>query len=462
MRFHDTAMFDRILENVCLGYIEDTEDIEIAETKSMEFALDRLAKAFGKAMSEFNAGLRESAPRPWRVKENVVRRPLCEFGRIEYEKTVYIDEAGERRHLVDEVVGMPERSRMTPNFARMLAENATSTSYAAAADLISRHCRVSVSETAIASLIAETGAVLKAASERKAYDLFELGLAPGGRAGSGELYAEADGVWVSAVKRGYAGGPRKIEIKDFVAYTGKEDGELRNRVVHAGADLPAAFWKDAVAEAADVIDISNLGKVRLGCDGGSWCKGGAAYLPGDVEVNLDAWHINRSINLALEDRAEARTAVGIVYGCGAGALSAWLALRHPDNEKAQRLKRYIDNNIDIIDMSKNLGSIEGINAHAISDRMEAWGCAWSRKGADAMARCRSARMNGKRLQVRQRSSWFGPGREERVAAAIGRKKVYHGESIGKGYGYPHQAETKRMPARQKYLLTRCGSKSMPY
>ena len=63
-------------------------------------------------------------------------------------------------------------------------------------------------------------------------------------------------------------------------------------------------------------------------------------------------------------------------------------------------------------------------------------------------------MNGRHLPVRQRSSWFKQGRGDRMAEAIGQKKIYHGESIGGGYEYPHQVETKRMPTRQKYLLTR--------
>ena len=454
MRFHDTATLDEILANVCFEYIKTTEDIEIAEIRSMNFALEHIAKAFGDALSEYNNFLKENAPRAWKVKENVTRRPLSEFGQIEYTKTIYIDEAGERRHLIDEIIGMPANSRMTPNFACMLVENATSTSYANAADLISRHCKTSVSETAVAALVAEAGERFKQTSANKARNLYELGLAPEGHTGDGRLYVEADGVWVSCVKRGYIDGPRKTEIKDFVAYTGKKDGKLQNRVVHAGTDLPATFWKDAVAEAADTIDISKLNKVFLGCDGGSWCKGGAVYLPGDVEVNLDAWHINHNINLAFEDKTEAKAAVNIIYESGPEALSTWLGLRHANNKKAQALKRYIDNNINIIDMSKNLGSIEGINAHVISDRMEAWGCSWSLNGADSMARCRSARMNSRKLSVRQRSSWFDPGREERIVAALNQKKVYHGESIGSGYEYPQQLETKRMPARQRYLLTR--------
>lgn len=454
MRFHGTATLNEILADVCLEYIKTTEDIEIAEICSMNFALEHLAKAFGEALSEYNNFLKETAPKAWRVKENVTRRPLSEFGQIEYTKTIYIDEAGERRHLIDEIVGMPANSRMTPNFACVLVENATSTSYANAADLISRHCKTSVSETAVASLVAEVGEKLKRISTNKAYDLFELGLAPEGRTGDGELYVEADGVWVSCVKRGYVDGPRKTEIKDFVAYTGKKDGKLQNRVVHAGIDLPATFWKDAVAEAATTIDISKLNKVRLGCDGGSWCKGGVAYLPGDAEVNLDAWHINHNINLAFEDKTEAKAAVNIIYRSGPEALSTWLGLRHNNNKKTQALKRYIDNNTNIIDMSKNLGNIEGINAHVISDRMEAWGCSWSQKGADSMARCRSTRMNDRKLPVRQRSSWFDPDREDRIVEALGKKRVYHGESIGNGYEYPQQVETKRMPARQRYLLTR--------
>lgn len=462
MRGNNTTLLDTILENVVLEYLKSSEDIEIAEKSSMDFVLEHLSIAFGNALSTMNADLKRCAPKAWKVKETITRRPLSEFGQISYEKTVYIDEAGERRHFLDEIVGMPEHSRMTPNMARMLAENATSTSYSHAADVVSRHCRASVSQTAIAGLITEIGETLSKASQTKARDLFEYGLDQGGQAGNGNLFVEADGVWVSTTKRGHTKGPRKTEIKNYVAYTNKNDHKLENRVIFTGVDTPANFWKNAVAQTASIIDFSSLDRVRLGCDGGPWCKNGVDYLPGNPELNLDAWHINHNINLAFKDKQEAKTAVDIIYTKGAQSLVDFIDKNYPHNQKAKKLKRYIGNNINIIDMSKNLGSIEGINAHVISDRMESWGCAWSKKNADAMPRCRAHRMNGKQLPVRQRSSWFKPGREERLVEAMALKKIYNDASIGNGYEYPQQVETKRMPARQRYLLTQCNTSSYPY
>ena len=77
MRFHDAATLDEILADVCLEYIKTTEDIEIAEIRSMNFALEHIAKAFGDALSEYNNFLKENASRAWKIKENVTCHPLC-------------------------------------------------------------------------------------------------------------------------------------------------------------------------------------------------------------------------------------------------------------------------------------------------------------------------------------------------------------------------------------------------
>ena len=137
MRSHDTVLIESLLADSCLIFLEETEDIAKAETQAMEFTLKRLAAAFGEALCEMDSELEDEIPRTWRVKEHVSRHPLAEFGRIEYTQTVYVDEAGESCRYLDEVIGMPARVRMTPNMAGMLAENATSTSYANASDIIS-------------------------------------------------------------------------------------------------------------------------------------------------------------------------------------------------------------------------------------------------------------------------------------------------------------------------------------
>lgn len=462
MRFHDTAKLDDLLADAFLHFLRDTEDITKAELMSMNFVLERAAAAFGVALSGMDAELADEVPRTWRIHEHVCRHPIAEFGRIEYTQTVYIDETGEYRRLLDEVMGMPARVRITPNAADALAECACSTSYANAADLVSRHCRVRISEASVAAIVADVGATLRGEAVRAASDLFDLGVDPGGYIASDALICEADGVWVSTRKRGCDGGPKRTEIKNFVAYTGKAAGRLENRVAHAGVDKPASFWKQSVAAAGALISLGKLSRTYLGCDGAFWCKAGRDFLPKDPTVFLDKWHIMHNIKVALPDKAEASVASRIVRRHGPHALSAWLSLRHGNDEKACALKRYIDNNSDIINMRASLGAIEGENAHIISDRMEAWGCAWSVSGADSMARMRAARANGKPLPKRNRDAFHDANRWKRLSDKIDKRMRYDIAPIGKGYEYPHSVETKKLPSRPEYLLTRWESNSIPY
>lgn len=462
MRFHDTAMLDDLLADTFLRFLKDTEDIAKAERMSMDYVFERASVAFGDALSDMDAKLADEVPRTWRVHEHVRRRPIAEFGRIEYSQTVYVDEAGEHRRYLDEIIGMPARVRITPNAADALAECACSTSYANAADLIARHCRVRVSEASVAAIVSDVGVMLKSESACAADDLFDLGVDPGGSISADTLICEADGVWVSTCKRGHDGNPKKTEIKNFVAYTGKAEGRLKNRVIHAGVEKPASFWKQSVAATGALISLGKLSRTYLGCDGASWCKAGRDFLPKDPIVFLDKWHVMHNIKAALPDKAEVSAASRIVRRHGSRALCAWLSLRHKGDEKAATLKRYIDNNADIIDMRVSLGAIEGENAHVISDRMEAWGCAWSVQGADAMARMRAARANGHPLPQRRRNVMHDEDHWMRLSKKIDKKMRYDVAPIGERYEYPHKVETKKLPARPEYLLTRWELSSIPY
>lgn len=149
--------------------------------------LERAACAFGEALSEMDSELAGEVPCTWRIHEYVVRHPLAKFGRIEYAQTVYIDETGEHRRFLDEVLGMPARVRITSNAADALAACACSASYANACDLVARHCRVRISEATVAAIIADVGAMLKGESAKAADELFELGIDPGGSVKSDTL-----------------------------------------------------------------------------------------------------------------------------------------------------------------------------------------------------------------------------------------------------------------------------------
>lgn len=78
-----------------------------------------------------------------------------------------------------------------------------------------------------------------------------------------------------------------------------------------------------------------------------------------------------------------------------------------------------------------------------------------------MARMRAQRANGKLLPKRSRNAIHDADRWRRISNKIDKKMRYDVFPIGEGYEYPHNAETKKLPSRPEYLLTRWESSSIP-
>jgi len=451
----DTALKSMLVE-LCLDRIALFEDFEKTETRVLEDLLAALASAMSEALEAFDASLLADKPEGWRVKDTRSRAILTEFGEVAFYRRVYIDEFGDRRTYLDEILSLRPRKRLSPGASQALALFGSEIPYERAAHALFRHCPQKVSSMTTMSTLRETGDLLEEAAAKRRDDLFGKGLLPDASRESEEIRVEADGIWVARQrKRG-----RGIEIKAMCSYEGKKDGARVGCVHHALVGDPKRFWEEGVAHMAGHYSLSALKRCYTGSDGEGWCRKLSDHLHGPKIVHkLDPWHVNRAVKTAFPDPKDAAPLFDLL---GAGkvdelldVLSLRLETGLSDPAKTEALIGYIRNNRASIEAQvPTMGTMEGTCAHLYAARMKVWGGAWSVKGASDMARIRAAVFSGEALPVPQREQTFKlKDRRRREAIANKRRYAFSYEMVysdGKGYE-PPTGHLMPFSTRQQFL-----------
>ena len=120
-------------------------------------------------------------------------------------------------------------------------------------------------------------------------------------------------------------------------------------------------------------------------------------------------------------------------------------------EKALELASYIANHLDgIRPMRRELGTMEGTNAHIGAARLKGQGRSWSRRGAEAMCLIRCAIKTKRPLIPLPLKSWFTEGelkaKEARIAKGAG--------SVPKTTGSGYMPPMRRLPKSAAISLSR--------
>jgi len=442
-RVHDdTALLKSILVEFCLKRITRFEDFERAETSSHEDVLRVLADAMSEALEIFDARLFADRPEGWRVKDARSRSILTEFGAVTFTRHIYIDEFGDRRTYLDEIVSLRPRKRLSPGAFGALALFGSEIPYERAAKMLFRHCTGDVSGMTTMGVLRETGDLLEAQAEVRRRELFDEGLLPPASRMSDELRVEADGIWV-ALQRARG---RGVEIKALCAYEDKNAGRRVGVVHHALVGAPKRFWEEGVAHLAGHYSLPSLKRCYTGSDGAKWCGALADHLHGPKIVHkLDPWHVNRAIKTAFPEHADAAPLFDLLHAAKLDELLEVLSLRldtgFGDETKTRQLIGYIRNNrVSIEADAPSMGTMEGTQAHLYAARMKVWGGAWSREGASDMARIRATLASGEALPVPVREQVFRARDRKRRTAILDKRRYGFGyemvRSDGKGYEPP--------------------------
>ena len=81
-----------------------------------------------------------------------------------------------------------------------------------------------------------------------------------------------------------------------------------------------------------------------------------------------------------------------------------------------------------------LGTMEGTNAKVYAARLKVWGCAWSKRGALAMARIRATIFSGQELICPGYDSWKTPKEKKRISESFAKISAdFIAPFVGRGY-----------------------------
>ena len=90
------------------------EDFEAFESIVASNGKSLLAGMMAACLAGFDESLRGSMPRGWSAHHRARRKLATLVGPVEFERTVFVDELGRRRALLDELLSIPPRSRLSP------------------------------------------------------------------------------------------------------------------------------------------------------------------------------------------------------------------------------------------------------------------------------------------------------------------------------------------------------------
>jgi hypothetical protein len=355
-----------------------------------------------KVLEDMDGFLRQDGVRKkdWEIVRKDETGLLTTFGQIRYNRTYFKPKGGgERKYLVDEIVGIKPHERMTADVVINALDEATESSYRKAGE---KACyEDEVSKQAVMNKV-HTVEVnppkLKYSKKRDARI----------------LYIEADEDHVAHQAKG-KGGTRCLMPKLIYVHEGIDlsrstaKRKVLKNVRFFGEDCsPEDLWLQVAQYISEQYNEDKIETVYISGDGASWIKQGLNWI-GKSRFVLDNHHLNKYIKVAtahLDDEA--------IYQGLKDALD-W-----PDKEMAYRVfnrileltenetkiaavkdaRRYIMNNWAGIAIKAEKGyeivgcSAEGHVSHVLSNRLSSRPKGWSKTGANQMTKLLIYKKNG--------------------------------------------------------------------
>ena len=461
----DSIIMERVADAAadCLyGELLRTEDLEAFEQIVATDMRAIGAMALRKCIERFDSELRDNTPRGWTVHERAKRTLVTLVGAVTFERTIFLDEFGRRRAWADELLGIPPRIRLSACAFLWVASCAAELSYRKTAAEFAALTSAAISHVTVMNVVRREGALLKESGGEFARD--------GMRVSQDALFVESDGLWVHLQEREHRGKalPRflyeqarktkSFELKIAALYAGKArvaPGRYRRvglclTCLDAGAD---AFWERAWRMLCENYEEEDVERIAVGGDGAEWCGpervGERAAAGCAVDYTLDFFHVMKKVARAFPDEGSPKRewAENLAVRGKGGQLARMcerVAAKMNSGsarDKVSDLATYVANHVGgVRPPRRELGTMEGTNAHVGAARLKGQGRSWSRVGAEAMCLIRCAIMTGRPLIAPPAPSWFTERELAAEAASLPKSASQVPEASGKGKEYPHRSK----------------------
>ena len=347
------------------------------------------------------------------IEQHTKKQLVTSLGTVDFSKTLFSDKKcrSEMFYIFDQILGLEQHQRMTPDAVANVLEEATGTSYRKGGTRVNPSDEIS--PTAVKDLIhgLEFPPNFIAPKQKKIVDY---------------LYIDADEDHAHLqfqeekgdLEIGRSGRKKNgIITKLIYVYEGVEPvapGSRRHRLIGTHyfcrcTEDNKALWDEVYAYIDATYDLSSIKKIYLNADGGTWIKSGMNRLHG-VEYVLDGFHLSkyllkmtRHMKDTQEDaRIELCKAIRSrkkedfleisqrLLSCTSSEKDIWRIRESTqyilDNWTAA--KRRLQHREAIYGCSA-----EGHVYHVLSSRMSTLAMGWSKKGIAQMARLREWKYN---------------------------------------------------------------------
>ena len=302
-------MFNSILyfEEHCIKNFEKLEDDFLKNPKNFAeyvFGITDLLCKFGTEMlrdslETMDRMLCESSFRQksWTIEAHHTKTLITSLGDVTFRKTLFLNrQTKQHSYLLDQILGLEPKQRLTEDAAARMLEEAVQTSYGRGAQQASLGTQVSRQTVKNRIHALKFPPAAQTSEPKKKVDW---------------LYIDADEDHVALQFREKKGDLTRAEngvknngliAKMVCIYEGKEEESihsgrriLTNRHYFCGVNSGEAnlqFWDDIYRYLEKNCDLDQVKKIYLNADGGSWIRTGAKRLQGITYV-LDGFHLEK-------------------------------------------------------------------------------------------------------------------------------------------------------------------------
>lgn len=400
----------RKIEKVIETFVAEKKDLADLVLGLQESLFELGRNIVAEVLEDIDQHIRNSAKRKRRYE--IVRKDpstlLTSFGSVTYSRTYFKPkEGGQRKYLVDELVGINRHDRVSADVVINALEEATQSSYRKAGIKVAYDSDLSKQ------------AVIKKVHE---IEVIDAPVPTSDKKAVRVLYIEADEDHVALQKKKKDGDERRktgISMPKLVyLHEGidTEKSSVKRKVLknvrYFGGDYKS---EDIWLKVAQYIEEQYIGEsietIYISGDGASWIRQGLQWIPKSRFV-LDNHHMNKYLRIATAHLPDDR------WYCALKDAISWpdkkmtaevfdrvmkLSENGTKKEAVREAKRYILNNWDGISIKEEKAgeivgcSAEGHVSHVFSERLSSRPRGWSKIGVDQMAQLRIYKRNGGKI-----------------------------------------------------------------
>ena len=339
----------------------------------------------------FNMSERKKNWTPVRISEKTSL--ITVMGTLDYKRRYYKNkQTGKYTHLVDDVLGLSPKQRISWEFEAKLLENATDISYQKAGN---RSGREMVSRQTVKNIIhkykEDELMSIKVLDSKKEVEV---------------LYVEADEDHIS-LQNGSNTITKLVYVHEGIEAVSKKRNRLKNTHYFCGVNYrPEKIFDDVYEYIRNNYHIEKIKRIYLMGDGATWIKRGLDFLP-ECKFVLDQFHIKKVMMKAMGgfDDVEKDKVMDSIREVDQpyfiNEMSRMMESTENPKKKEELFNayKYIMSNWDGISIYEQEESVIGCSAeghvsHILASRMSSRPMGWSKNGADNIARLRAYKANG--------------------------------------------------------------------